>query len=285
MKNLFDINMETEEFDGNAFFTKRISAELEEKKDSVASEYLDLHHKDLKQTVSGIIAEYICLLIVVIGISIPGKIFTDSEITFKQAFARNPIVFSAIITIVIAAAIVGIYLEIRRRKKSKEYEAQIEQKNLISDIDNYALLAMEELQIPEERFDLEVLCSYYEMKNERKIKKTEWSEQFTMDVYERGNNICFFDGTQELAIPISDIKEIEFIQKKRSIPAWMKDISHKDPKYKKYKIIEEKMGYVIRGYYRLVIDSIWGQYEVIVPNYEEEAMQKIEEMRSREYVI
>lgn len=65
----------------------------------------------------------------------------------------------------------------------------------------------------------------------------------------------------------------------------MKDISHKDPKYKKYKIIEENMGYVIRGYYRLVIDSVWGQYEILVPNYEEDAIQKIEEMRRREYVI
>lgn len=34
MKNLFDINMATEEFDGSVLFTKRISVELEEKKHS-----------------------------------------------------------------------------------------------------------------------------------------------------------------------------------------------------------------------------------------------------------
>ena len=52
-------------------------------------------------------------------------------------------------------------------------------------------------------------------------------------------------------------------------------------KYKKYKIAENNYGLLIKGYYSIKIDSIWGRFEIRLPNYEEEAIMKIEEMTGK----
>jgi len=102
-----------------------------------------------------------------------------------------------------------------------------------------------------------------------------------MDMYVKGEMLCFADAVQELSIELKDIVHLEKIRKKIYFGEWNKQDGYKTSKYKKYKIKEYNEGLFIKEYYSIQINSIWGRFEIRLPNYEEEAIMKIEEMTGK----
>lgn len=274
MKNVFDYNFTTERHDGDVFYGRRISAELEKKNNETFGEYYDMEEKSDPSAIIKIL-EIVCMCIAIAGIGgIVNVVFTG-EITLMQALRNAPVFF-----VLVLLSVVG-FVAIRKYSKRllDEFIEEAEEQGIVDEMNDLAKLAEQELGLPEERFEIEAFCHHYEMDGEKKklLTKGFWNAN-VMDVYERDACLCFFDGTQETAVPFELIMAVEEEACKMQVLEWLKEVDYKDRQFKKYKIRETNVGLMVTGCYRIAIEQDGGQYEIIVPNYEEEAMRKIVEL-------
>jgi len=273
MKNIFDIDVSKGCYDGQMFCTKEVQLDTAEKLDDVCEEIV-LAEEKTQLSWPVVIVEILCIIIVAGFIN--GII--NAEVTIKQAFANAPYLF----VIAPVAAIVLIVIFIRQKKMQKNMESHLEETGVLENLDEMSKQAAEELEIPEDSMRVDVLADVYEMK---KGKKKPLDAPIilnpVMDMYIKGEFLCFTDATQEMGIAIEDIVQIENVKKRFSIAEWHKEEKYKSKKYKKYKIAENNYGLLIKGYYSIRINSIWGEFEIRLPNYEEEAIRKIEEITGK----
>lgn len=272
VKNIFDVRENRDGTDGQVYCTRSLSIEKEEELEKSAEEILEIVDK-MQPSWPVIVLEILCTILVVSGINA----FFDADISLKEAFARAPMMWIAIL----AAGVILIVIKIREKKKLKNATQKIEEGESFSQIELAEKAALDELGVPEERYEIDVLMSSYEWKKEKwkKVHKGLFDYiNMPFHVYKEENKLCFTDCTQVYEIPVSDIKGMEKIQKKVTIDSWNKEEEIRDKKYKKYKITTNDVVYYIRGYYKMNIDGIWGAYEILVPEYEEEVVGIINAM-------
>ena len=265
MKNVFDLNLGQEGYDGTMFLSKQVSFDLQDKIEKASVDYVEKEMKS-KISIPLLIVQIICMVIVF------GVLRGIIEVGLKKCFENAP--FLIVGAIVAALVWVGIWLHGRRKeKKLAEY---VEENNVAENMDKWTAMAEAELEVPEDKIGVDVLFEIYEMK---KGKKKPISEVVTgnssMSMYFKENNLCFFDITEEYSISLNDISHIEKVKKKITIDEWHKEVEHKDAKYKKYKIATNNYGLLLKGYYSIWIQSMWGEFEIRMPNYEEEAVMMI----------
>lgn len=274
MKNIFDYNITTELHDGNIFYSRRISKELEEKIDANFIEYFETEEQYMPPVIVKIL-ELLCMIVACGGVLGVTRAFKDDAGSLSQAFSNAPWFFIIIVIAIVALVVIHVH----DMKSKAAFAEQVEAQGTMAEMNDLANLAEEELGLPADRFEMETYCHQYEMKDgKKKVQdKDFWMNNF-LDAYEKDECLCFFDGRQEFSIPFEAIKTVEVEKKRMRIMEWLKDEDYKDRKFKEYKIVETNVGLVIPEHYQISIVHDGQQFEIIVPNYEEEAMRKIVEM-------
>lgn len=266
MKNVFDINVNTNEYDGVAFYSRKVSPELERQLNALWAEANNL----LKKVSPYLVIESVLVVVsaVVVLILFDGGISEILEFSWKSWVSVGLIVLIAVIHFINKNRRAVLIDKLNMKCISKETELQ--------------QIALEELQIPETRFEIEVLRNSYELVKDWKYMKNKgYFENPIVDVYQRDDFLCFFTGLQEIAIPFETIDKIHIVRKKIVIEEWLKDIEYNDELYKAYGVRLKRtndMGYIISAHFQVLIGYNDEEYEILVPNYEEEAMRKIVDM-------
>ena len=273
MKNIFDINSDRGVLDGEIFCTKEVSLETAMVSDEAVAELEKIEGKAEQSWISmGI--EGLCIFFLAACI----KAVTNTEVTMKEAFQNAPYLF-------ILAAVALIYLIVlffRKRIKKRRVEKQIEESDLVENMEELYQKIRDELEIPEDSLSVDVLADVYEIKrNKRKSAISPVVVNSMVDMYVKGDKLCFANAEQEISIAIHEITKIEKVKKRLSIMEWNKEEPYKDKQYKKFKLEENDYGILVKWYYSVQIDSLWGQYEIRFPNYEEDAVRKIEEITGK----
>lgn len=273
MKNVFDIDVSKGAFDGEVFCTKEVALDTAEKIDNAYEKFSSAEEKT-QQSLPSLIIEIICIIIVVACVN--GIL--GAEVTIKEAFSSAPYLF----VIAFVAAIVLVVIFFNKKKKQKNMEKYLEQNEILENMEEMEKLAAKELEIPEDSIRVDTLADVYEMKRgKKKLLIAPVTFNSMMDMYVKEGFLCFADVAQEISIAIEDIVRIEKVKKRLSIGEWHKQEEYKSKKYKKYKIEQNNYGLLIKGYYSVQINSLWGEFEIRLPNYEEEAVMKIEEITGK----
>ena len=265
MKNVFDINIEKDGYDGKAFLSRQVSLDLQDKIEQASVNFMEEEQKS-QISLPLIIVEIICMIIVF------GVLRGVIEIGISKMFSNAP--FLAIGGIV--AALVWLAIWLHGRKKEKNLFQYMEEENILEDIEKWEKLAQNELEMPEDKIETDVLAEAYEMKKGKKkplFKPVTGNPEFNM--YFKEDTLCFADMTEEYSVPLEDITLIKRVKENVTIEEWHKEVDRKDPKYKKYKIATNNYGLLLKGYYSIQIQSMWGEFEIQMPDYEEEAVMMI----------
>jgi len=271
MKNVFDIDVNKGKYDGDVFCTKEVSIEMAEKVGESYGE-LDAAIEKTQQSWISIIIELICMMFVIGAV---GGIFRTG---IKESASNAPLLF----VVALVAALIWFLIFLRQRKKNKTAEKYLEENQVLESMNEMMEEVAKELGIPDDSIKVDVLADVYEIKRGAKKSLSQpVTNSGVVDMYTKGEYLCFADAEQELSIAIADITQIEKIKKRISIAEWHKEEDYKSKKYKKYKIEPNNYGLLIKWCYSIKIDSIWGRFEIRLPNYEEEAIMKIEEMTGK----
>lgn len=273
MKNVFDMDMERDGYDGQVFCINEVETAVAVKVDEM-SEEISNATEQAEPSWAGIIVEIICWIIIAAGV----RGVLDTDISLREAFANAPYVFAVIG--VAAVVLLGIFVS--RRKKMKRFEQSLEENQMMEVWDDTEKEVAKALGIPEDSRKVDVFAEIYEIKKgKKKVVHKPLIMNYCMNMYIKERKLCFADMKQEMGIPIEEISAIKKVKKRENIANWNKEEAYKSKKYKKYKITENNLGLLIKSYYSIRIDSIWGAYEIRLPDYEEEAVRLIEEITGK----
>ena len=167
----------------------------------------------------------------------------------------------------------GIYLTlllILRRKNTKLLEAA-EENMLKERAQRLDWASRQELGVAENAVDMDIIRVVYQIKKDR--EKTLANENLHLYAYCQDDSLCFADNIQVFKIPFSSIQKVVWVKKRLVLPDWNKEEPYNSKTYKPYHIRESDTGeYIIRGYYSLRISEARGEFEVMVPEYEEKLL-------------
>ena len=133
--------------------------------------------------------------------------------------------------------------------------------------------SLKELMIPDEHLSIDVLCYLYNEKD-NKLKKYNYICLAT-NVFIEDESLCLADLECVLKISLNDIKEVRRLKKKYTFVNWVKNDKPKHNKYKGYKVVvQNNMLYTV-SCYQIVINSAFGDYEILIPEYEIDSIKKL----------
>ena len=129
----------------------------------------------------------------------------------------------------------------------------------------------QELSVAENAVDMDIIRVVYQIKKDR--EKTLANENLHLYAYCQDDSLCFADNIQVFKIPFSSIQKVVWVKKRLVLPDWNKEEPYNSKTYKPYHIRESDTGeYIIRGYYSLQISEARGEFEVMVPEYDEKLL-------------
>lgn len=271
-KNVFDIDAETQTRDGNAFLTREISASAAQQRDSAMAQVQQLEKKSalpLPLRILQLIAVFVASCTVLGVIKSLGR-----DVTLAEGFHNAPVIFFAggiAIVLLIVLWIVG-------KCKANHAVQTIDVTAIEENVGDAIEQIHSELQIPEDAVDVDVLFQVYKMKNgKRHVKNRGWYRFVNgeMAVYRKDDRLCFSDYHGEWAIPIGEIQGVQNVPKKVQVSGWNKEYPVTAPQLKPYKPIDNNGSIFVRAYYAIEIQSIWGAFEILIPNYDMETVMQI----------
>ena len=267
MKNVFDRNSKTAEIDGEVFCTRKTSNEVRNERIQVEEELQDLRGR-AKRPLYMSFFRLLCLMMVV-----------DCIIECWR-YDLNIIYFvfgNVVAGVMYVSPCVFLVLEALGQKKRKiKYTKMIADKKLFLRLEQLDKNVKEELQISSEIMRIDVLQCVYRIHKNKKI--SDRYECIDTLLYVKEDALCFIHNGKEISIPFMDIRSVQKVKKNISVSRWNKQEAYNDKRYKKYRITIDKQGmYCFNKYYSLSIVSLWGEYEILIPEYEEEALKLIKE--------
>lgn len=180
--------------------------------------------------------------------------------------------------VIAICALVWLFVFALSKKKEKEYfqseETALRNERLEAQFNN----AYRQLHVPENAENTEILVSSYKRKKGeiKRVKTGLWDFfNFEVKAFAEDGKLCIADLTQRYEIGLDEIKEIKYIQKKVLIPSWNKEETIKSEKYKKYRITYNNTGFILKGYYAIIIRCGEEEYEIHIPPYEIDVFSRL----------
>lgn len=154
---------------------------------------------------------------------------------------------------------------IKSNLDTEEMDAQMAQ------AEEYARQSREELGIPEDAADIDVLGYAYEMKNGRAKQVKAWGEDYdAMEMYAFVQDGCLMlaDAATLYAIPLSSVTAVKKRESRFRVYSWNKEEEPNKEPYKAYRIKydDENDVFTLRAVY--AIELAGADCELVVPDYE-----------------
>lgn len=264
---------------GEEFITKTVSkqkagnlSESAEELDSVISEAKLPTWLSILKALCGIYAA-----IVLVGIL--RNVF---EISFAQMLENAAwLIYSGA-----ASGIIWISLVLYERNKAERVMTDRGAERLVEELEADVLAAYEELGVPEDAPDVDILCFKYKMVNGSAVPKTPFPQttcyvNVELKLFATEEGIHLADPQSVYTFNPSEITAIRKFTKRISIPTWNKDVSPTKGEYEQYKMSVNNYGNVfIKPFYALEINRNGERFGIYFPCYELPAFERVTGLRA-----
>lgn len=268
MKNLFGLQFregqEEGVLDGMPFQSAKVSIQQEQLLVMAAEELEDL---EKRATLHPILQFVMQISFYIGGLCLLSFLVDIWKLSFQQALKDKWVALTA------AVVLEGISLVIflKQRKKSQEAMKTAEETMMMERAQRLDSASRQELGIPENAADMDIIWVTYQIKKGR--EKILENENFSIYAYCQDNSLCLADNTQVFKIPLSSIQKVVWVKKRLLLPEWNKHEPYNSKIYKPYHIRKnDAEQYTIRGYYSLRVSETRGEFEVMVPEYDEKIL-------------
>lgn len=285
MKPIFGIDVTTNRknkiWNGSEFIISEISEEKIENYNDISNDFLETLEK-AKLPIWLSILKTICGLgsFIIWGGILNGSL----EIGIENAYQNAPWIFWLGGVLVLGYILLSTKAK-KLRKMVFEKEC-IADKN--SDLDKIVKEMLDDLGVPEEAREVDVLGFGYKIKNEKIVAcELEFSlskyRNYHYKLFLKDDKLCLADIECVYGFNLSEIKGIKTINKKINIYPWNKEEGPREGIYKKYKMTVNNYGYVfVKPYYILEIEHNGEEYGLYFPCYELEYFEKLTGMKAEE---
>lgn len=274
-------NKKNETLNGDEFITASVSSEMSQTFDKKRNEVMKLVDRSQNPLWLRIV-EYVSGFAALVCVG--GLIKSIGKVTLAQAYENAPAIF----WVGGICAVIWVALFILSKIRKNKVESSDEAKMLKDHIDNDIRIIFDELGVPENAEDVDVMTFIYTQKDGRNVIKKPSIDGMTfyntvMKVYRKGNSLCMADLENTYEFPISMISEISTVDKTVSTVSWSKDEKPDEGRYKKYKIkmAGDSMP-VFKPYHILKFSSDGEEYGIYFPCYELEIFEKLTGLRAED---
>ena len=166
--------------------------------------------------------------------------------------------------------LIGAFLCIYYYVKEYQFRHSKEVKSLRDEIDEICDNNLKNMDLEAETTGIDIITTDIDnvmMKN----KPIDVSLQ-KMETYNDHENLCIYYGLYLVKIPLRNLNVIEEVKTEIRFKYWMQEEKRDSDKYAKYIEKYNKHYTVLKSYCKIVIDDDANRYQIILPNYE---MQKI----------
>lgn len=203
---------------------------------------------------------------------------------FVQGYKNAPeLYFAGLISFIVWLALFCIG-KIRKNKA----ENTINFKQYIETADTLLYNVRQSLEIPDDADSIDVFAERYIIKN-NEIKHKNFGmtafDNIQMFVFVRDGNLCLADTGALWEIPLSSLRSITLIKKRRNFPEWNKSEPIISEKYKPYRITTNQFGHHFVRYYRVEIIDIRGEFYMLIPEYDGKLFMELTKLRSTDNLI
>lgn len=267
MKNVFSIdltnNPDNECIDGARFITRTLDPVLLQQVDRIADQAESQEEKAelpnvlrILRTIAGL-----CALICVGGL-----VKALGKVTFLEGFHNAPGIYIGGGAALVIWAVLAIWTCVRTHKVNSSPE----QVALDRDAEQIVQAALADLEVPADAQKADVLCRVYHVKNGKEKSELPMVDYINEEkwVYCSGDDLCFADVRAVVSIPVSAITGSEIRSKRVRVPEWNKEQAPNAAEYKPYRVAENNGVYFIRTHTALQIHDVFGDYEILIPNYD-----------------
>ena len=254
MRNLFTLNIETNEHGFDDFLMRKSEDALKAQYDKNNKEIADVIKKRFKPLLIISIVAYIC-----------GTISILIFLKFLDVAGFAQVSWALYIGIA-GLTVFGIFLIsalIWRHKFIANPQTQSldqEQEELLNKIACG-------LGVPENSSEIDIMFRPYKIINGKEKYKIKRYANLPMWVFVEDDNLCFADTFGVWAIPLSDISSIMPFPGRAMLSAWNKAEKINSSKYKKT-VRYDSGNYFVKGYYSLQIVHNDEEWEVLIPAYD-----------------
>ncbi len=279
MKNIFGFNSTDENklvMDGSCFVTRKVSDSLNEHLEKASEDFSSLEKKQYLPAGLGIIKTLSLWLFIIVAVSI-----LKSGVSLSQAYENAPVlIIGAPVTLLVFIALKAY--ELYRRKNANESAELAEH---ISNTEELFSLAKNELGIPENSVEIDVLSTRYVIKNDIVKKKpfglcSHYNQCYMM--FTEKDNLCISSMYERVDIPLSSLRNAVLSDKLReraSFSQWNKSEPYNSDTYKKYRITLNNQGSYFCGFYTIEICDVKGDFCLLIPSYDFEAFSLLTGVR------
>lgn len=268
MKNLFGFQFQEGQeegvLDGMPFQSAKVSMQQEHLLEKAAEEIEDL---EKKATLHPVLQFVMQISFYIGGLCLLSFLVDIWKLSFQQALKDKWFVLIA--AVILEGLSLVIFL--KQRKKSQEAMKTAEETMMMERAQRLDCASRQELGIPENAADMDIIRIAYQIKKGR--EKILANENLSIYAYCQDGSLCIADNTQAFKIPLSSIQKVVWVKKRLLLPEWNKHEPYNSKIYKPYHVRKnDAEQYIIRGYYSLRISEARGEFEVMVPEYDEKIL-------------
>lgn len=236
--------------------------------------------KSARLPVGLMILELVCMLG---GMILIGAFFESAaDIGFAEVWSRAWWCIAAGVPMLAVAGVLA-FLAFRKRK---EVMASPAVRDYVQRTERVTRELREALGVPEDAVRADVVTYVYR-EGGKKNSSSFWrgvTGAYTLNEYSvfvRNEMLCFADLSSIVGIPLSSLVETRACKKKLFVSNWNKDVPPNSPQYKQFARGTGAEGTVVtlRGYLVMHISDSRGEFEVLIPEYELQALQSLSGLR------
>lgn len=268
MKNLFGFQLQEGQgeciLDGMPFQSAKVSMQQEQLLDRAAEELEDF---EKKATLHPVLQFIMQISFYIGGLCLLSFLVDIWKLSFQQALEDKWFVLLA------AVILGGIYLALylKQRQKNREAMKTAGETMLEERAQRLEDASRQELGIPESAVHIDVIQTSYELEDGR--EEVYNSENLSLFAYCQEDSLCFSNLVWVFKIPFSSMQKVVWVKEQQHFYQWNKEEPYNSKTYKPYRIKKNNAEqYIIRGYYSLRISEARGEFEVMVPEYDEKLL-------------
>lgn len=284
MKNLFALNVKTDEKAYTPYIDRAVSSETLSKQDSSGDELNNAQKKSQLPLWLKII-QLVCFLVAACTLGGLLSAFSkgkdgESFGDMWQRFVGNGAIVILVVGLVCLVA--AIALLVWERKRTKRMQASPEFQSVVDDREKLQKDSYKELGVPNDADDIDVFCYPFKYTKRGKEKYgSPFAKYVTIShkIFKDDDNLYFADITNVIKIPLSAVTETYVMAKSVNFWGWTKPEPFNSKEYKLYKIRANQFGAMfVKGCYciNLLLDG--NEFEIIIPPYEWQVLEKYIEL-------
>ena len=174
--------------------------------------------------------------------------------------------------------LIYIITKLYERKKIKEFFNGDELKKITQDCTLLNKKIAEQIYIPEEVQEIDVLFEKYIEKNGKyKLKDFGFSgcRNISLRFFEEDQSFCVTDNENVYKFPYISVRGISYTKHRATFMEWNKEDLYNSKKYKNFKIVRNGFGvFYVKGL-KVELNIDGEEYYIMVPLYEKEKIMKI----------